>query len=153
MKRWGRVLAEAAVLSGVATVGAVLLMQWHPRRPIIWQGPAPVVATRPFITVEEALALDEVVWIDARDAASYARGHIPGARRLDPREWDTLIVPLYEDLQNYTIRLVVYGDADQASAARVSQKLEESYGRPNVPILQGGWEAWRQQAADGRVTD
>lgn len=96
-----------------------------------------------------------VVVIDARPAAAYANGHLPGARNLPfLRTFDNFkengrIVSLNaaqalfsEAGLNRDDFLVIYDDGPMLQAARVMWTLDV-YGHPQVRLLDGGLKGWQ----------
>lgn len=93
--------------------------------------------------------------LDARDAESYAKGHVPGAVRVDTDAWRSLALQedgkrltdktgwekLIRELGiNKTTGVVVYSDSVKNSA-RIWWTLKY-LGVQHVGILDGGWHAW-----------
>jgi len=101
--------------------------------------------------------------IDTRPAEDYASGHIPGATHFDLFGLslvDTTDAPLkafmfmiHHVLElrgvNEAKEVVFYGSNSDMRAARGVWFLEY-YGHPNVKMLDGGFQAWRE--ANGPVT-
>lgn len=87
-----------------------------------------------------------LLWIDARSADEYARGHLPEAVPLNLAEWDRQIGPLLARWQPGA-RVVIYCD-DRAcgTSRRVATRLREEYQLDDVWILHGGWAAWEKAA-------
>jgi thiosulfate/3-mercaptopyruvate sulfurtransferase len=96
--------------------------------------------------------------IDVRGKDDYARGHVPGAVRVDAAAWDKAFTsePGAEawgkrlggagiDLDT---AVVVYGGEDVRDAVRVWWILRY-WGVKDVRVLNGGWAAWR--VAEGKV--
>jgi len=95
---------------------------------------------KPFqrIGVEAAETLirrDDALVFDARDAASFARAHIEGARHLVQAELATIIgsTPKSRPILIYCYR----GNASQVLAQTFSD-----FGFPETYSLDGGYEAW-----------
>jgi rhodanese-related sulfurtransferase len=89
-----------------------------------------------------------VLWIDARPAAEYDAGHVPGALLLNEDTWDDRIEPvLLAWTPGQTV--LVYCSSHGCDASRqVAARLRRDYELPEVYVLRGGWEAWN--AATGR---
>jgi rhodanese-related sulfurtransferase len=89
--------------------------------------------------------LDQAVFtaahfIDTRDAAQFAAGHIPGAVNIDWRE----VPARLEDLPA-TGMVILYCNTGSLSAqAAFAARL---LGRDNVLVMQGGLTAWTTDAA------
>ena len=98
------------------------------------------------ITPAELIASqDELVWVDARSEAAFAKGHVAGALPLDEARWNELIPPFLDAW--YPARLVVvYGDPKSPRASRaVALRLRESLQIKNVRVLEGDWQRWREK--------
>lgn len=83
---------------------------------------------------------DSVVFIDARDAAQFAKGTIPGARHVEWREVLTRIGDIPKDRRVILFCNTGSLSAQAAFALRVA-------GRDNVLVLQTGIDGWRKDAA------
>lgn len=92
----------------------------------------------------KACAACSAAFVDARGAAAYAHGHLPGAIHLPPvghAEERSVIDPL----RGFTM-VVVYDEGAGCALARgVAARLLAS-GLPDVRLLEGGWDEWQ---ADG----
>ena len=75
--------------------------------------------------------------IDARDAAQFANGHIPGAIHMD---WRQVLARRHEIPKDRTV--LIYCNTGSLSA-QAGFALRVA-GWENVRILQGGMEAWKQ---------
>ena len=77
------------------------------------------------------------VWVDARNAETYARGHVPGAINLPLRNVDTQWVRL-QDHGTVIVYATTYNDpiADAQSKALMEKGIKD------VKTLTGGWKAW-----------
>ncbi len=103
--------------------------------------------------------LQEVVAIDARDAASFARGHLPGAIslplpsvRANRDGVDSMLLPA-EELSD---RLAALGLGASEPVAIYGERMHDETllalallrgGQTRVAVLEGGWGAW---LAEGR---
>lgn len=94
------------------------------------------------ILLENALALAEVTWIDARTEEAHAADHIGDAILLNEDHWDRLFEAFILQWTGDTT-LVVYCDNRNCSASKsVAARLRESLGIDSVYVLKGGWQAW-----------
>ncbi len=136
------VLRQAAVLLSIALLPALLSAAWHRD---VWQGsPAPALSPGEVSPATVALWPESPLWVDARTRARHEEGHIPGAILLDEEEWSALLPGLLARWQPRA-RVVVYCDSAQCRAsAAVARRLREDVGLPDVFVLHGGWEAWRE---------
>ena len=105
----------------------------------------------------EKLGSSALCMIDARPAEDYAQGHIPGATHFDLFGLslvDTTDAPLkafmfmiHHVLElrgvNEAKEIVFYGTNSDMRAARGVWFLEY-YGHPNVKMLDGGFQAWKE---------
>jgi rhodanese-related sulfurtransferase len=130
-------LRQAAAILLLAMLPAVASALWHPRRPA-WQSDE--------VTLAAASAWGKnVLWVDARPDADFARAHIPGALPLNEDRWDDLL-PHVIDQWDPSRKVVVYCSTLSCQASRdVARRLREEVSLPNVFVLQGGWEAWQKQ--------
>lgn len=94
--------------------------------------------------------------LDTRSRADYAKGHLPGAVRVDVKRWQQLGAKVggFHDARawgmevgqlgiGFDSRVVVYGGS-LPDAARVWWTLRY-LGLPKVAILDGGWELWSKE--------
>lgn len=131
------------LLAGVAALPAGLAVALHPELADRRRAGLPDDAVRP---VEVNAWETPVLWVDARDAAAFARGHIPGALRLDE---DTFSESLGALVTAWSpgMRIVVYCDTTACSRSReLAQRLRDA-GFEDVHHLHGGWEAWSRAHA------
>lgn len=139
-----RALREALVLLVVAAAPAALAIALHPQ-----------LANRLRAGLEEgAVRLEEirdahadVLWIDARSEADFARDHIPGALRLDEETFER---DLGAVLASWTPgrHVVVYCSTTACGTSKaVAQRLRAA-GLSDVFFLHGGWEAWTTAARE-----
>jgi rhodanese-related sulfurtransferase len=131
-------LRQVIAILLISLLPAFATAMWHPRRPA-WQSDE--------VTLSSATAWGaNVLWIDARPDADFARGHIPGAVSLNEDRWDDLL-PDALDHWDTTRKIVVYCSSLSCQASHdVARRLREEANIPNVFVLQGGWEAWLNRA-------
>jgi rhodanese-related sulfurtransferase len=131
----------------VALVPAVLSALFHPRRPV-WSLEQAVVPEVEWAAVQQRA--HPVLLIDARPAAAYERGHIPGALLLGASSGDGGMVAVARAWQPGT-RLVVYCDGPRCDAAQsAARRLRRELGIEDVAMLKGGWSAWIETHKQGR---
>jgi rhodanese-related sulfurtransferase len=88
---------------------------------------------------------DAALWIDARPEEEFARGHVPGAMRLNEDEWNTLL-PALLTVWSPERKLVVYCSQQSCSASHaVAERLRNEAELKNVFVLDGGWEEWKKR--------
>ena len=129
-------LRQASAILALALLPALVTGLWHPRRPA-WQSDE--------VTLAAASAWGQnVLWVDARPDADYARAHIPGAVSLNEDRWDELLPGLL-DHWDTTRKIVVYCSSLSCQTSHdVARRLREEAGLSNVFVLQGGWESWQK---------
>lgn len=126
----------------LALVPAVMAGLFHPRRPA-WDAEAPGPGE---VRLAEARTWDHALWIDARTAAAFARGHVPGALLLTEERWSRDLEAVV-NAWTPDRRIVVYCDARSCDAARRTvERLRREVGLDDAWVLRGGWDAWSQGA-------
>ena len=143
------VLWQALVLVGLAGVCGWLTWKFHPEPPALYRSAdaAPVDE----ISLGRALEMEKsrgVIWVDARSAAAFAKGHVPGAYLLNEQGWPDLVFELVKVMDADEARrpLVIYCDAQKCAASKaVRDRLrhEIPIGDREVHVLHGGWPAWQ----------
>lgn len=111
----------------------------HPHTPVFalsWLAPGE-------ISLGDAKAMSGVVWVDARNATSYASSHVPGAINLSEEDWANGVGRLVS-VWSPRMPIIVYcGSASCGSAEAVASRLRgPEYAMENVHVLDGGWEAY-----------
>lgn len=99
-----------------------------------------------FLRLPEAAALHEsaspmTMFLDARDPADFARGHVFGAVSMPADDVEAAYVEL-RDFLDPGMTLVVYA-GDTMRAVRLAKFLS-SRGYA-ARVLEGGWEAWQER--------
>ena len=144
---WRRGARQAAVILLLALIPAVLTAWLHPRRPQ-WSRDSAAVPEVDWAAVEQSRP--RVLLIDARNAAAFARGHIPGAVWLGTGPGDDGLVAVARAWQP-GVRLVVYCDSARCEAAQAAaHRLVRETGIADVAVLKGGWSAWSEAHQPGR---
>ncbi len=135
-----RALRQSAALLVVALIPALLAAAFHPRRPS-W---LPTPADQAEVTLAEIATWGApALWVDARDAAAYAKQHVPGALALDEAHWESDL-PAFIKAWQPGMKVVVYCDDRACGASQaVAQRLRRELGIGQVYVLKGGWSAWR----------
>jgi sulfur-carrier protein adenylyltransferase/sulfurtransferase len=80
--------------------------------------------------------------LDLRPGKLYQRRHIPGARSLP-------LAVLPERLHELSVERPVLLYCDSGSCSRAAAGILKSAGLPEVHALQGGFDAWQGEAAEG----
>ena len=76
------------------------------------------------------------LWIDARPATDYVRGHVPGALNLNTQDWEGGLAQVFATWQPPR-PIVVYCSAGCSSAADVTERLI-ALGLEPVKVYEGG---------------
>lgn len=103
-------------------------------------------APRTTIALEEARKLKDqgrAIFVDARSAAEFAAGHIPGAVSLPWQQVDERFMDVANRLENAQ-EIVTYCDG---ASCRLSHDLAgflKEMGFSRVRVLVNGWSLWRQ---------
>lgn len=100
----------------------------------------------PQIDALQAMSLYETgnaLFVDSRDAADYAKDHIPGAVNLPMRKWGELWPQAESQLpRDRTLVLYCYGAHCGLSTRQGKALLEEGY--EDLVVLDYGWSTWTQ---------
>jgi rhodanese-related sulfurtransferase len=96
----------------------------------------------PFEEARDAFLSGSAVFIDARPADEYRKGHIQGARNLYVGVFDEKAGEVLLDLPEDTL-IVTYCDGERcALSVDLALKLKE-IGYENVRVLVNGWSVWK----------
>ncbi len=132
---WRALLSQALIVAGLAAVPGGLSAFLHPLRPPFDGGAhrAPEVSY-----TEVKTWADEPVWVDARKAADFQAGHVPGAVSLTLANFNDQL-GAFLDVWEPGRRVVVYCDrADCGASQEVAARLRDEAGIPQVYVLAGG---------------
>ena len=124
-----------AALSLLPAVGEAIYF----RGKISWQSPIP---PSEMVSVDQARAWGgNVIWVDARPDAEFARDHVPGAVSLNEDRWNELL-PQFLAAWSPGKKVVVYCSTESCDLAReAAERLRKEAQIPEVFVLEGGWEA------------
>ena len=143
-----RALCQALLIILLALPGPIIRARVTP---VSFAPPAdtmPQKAAEGEILLKDALALSHdstVLWIDARTDDAYRTEHIPGAILLSEDNWDEALPGFFEAWKPGSV-IIVYCNSTSCHRSRhVAQRLKEEAGIPNVFVLAGGWNAWKQR--------
>lgn len=135
-------LRQSALLLAIALVpGAVEALYLRDKIP--WQSR---VAESDFVEVETARAWGaNALWVDARPADEFERGHVPDAVSLNEDQWSQALPQFLAKDWSPDKKIVVYCSAASCNLAEdVARRLRAEAKLPNeIRILKGGWEAWQ----------
>lgn len=98
------------------------------------------------ISLEEARQLffsQAAVFVDARPAEDYARGHIRGARSLPWQEADLKFFGVTADLA-LDAAIVAYCDGETCDSSHDLALFMRDAGFSNARVLVNGWALWQQ---------
>ena len=125
-----------AALSLLPAVGEAIYF----RGKISWQSPIP---PSEMVSVDQARAWGgNVIWVDARPDAEFARDHVPGAVSLNEDRWNELL-PQFLAAWSPGKKVVVYCSTESCDLAReAAERLRKEAQVSEVFVLGGGWEAW-----------
>lgn len=140
-----KLFQQVLVLGLLAAAVAGGLRAWQPF-PLGGPGPGQ-------LTLEQARVLEHtrvVVWVDARNAAAFASGHVPGAVNLNLAAWETGFAAMLKQWTPDRAVVVYCDDASCQASEEVAARLRGSAGLPEVYVLYGGWEAAQKEMENGR---
>lgn len=133
---------EALVLLLVALVPAALALALHPD--FADRHRAGLAADE--VRLEEVRDWHaDVLWLDARPAADFARSHIPDALHFDAEQFATSLGAVLAAWQPGR-RIVVYCSSVSCTTSRELAQRLRAAGLDDVHFLRGGWEAWEAAA-------
>lgn len=125
-------VALALVLAAI--VPALLTAWLHPRAPA-WTLPA----TTGELTWQQARALPDPLWIDARPATEFAAAHLPGALSLPATDWDSRIETILAQWSPGRPVIVYCGGNGCQASHEVARRLRDELGLSEIHVLAGGW--------------
>jgi rhodanese-related sulfurtransferase len=91
---------------------------------------------------QKLFANDAAVFIDARSAEDYSRGHIHGARSLPRQEMDLKFIDVTKDLDLET-PVITYCDGETCELSHDLALFLRDAGFVNTRVLVNGWSLWR----------
>jgi rhodanese-related sulfurtransferase len=142
-----RIAREAALLVALATGLALLANVWHPRGLSLLAPPAEgESAGDPLqMSFEEAArrhAERSAVFVDARSAADYAAGHIPGALNGPDSEFDRWIEGFIAATDPETV-IVAYCEGAGCELSRSLVEKLRDLGYAEARYVVDGWGRWK----------
>lgn len=124
-------------LLALATLMGALTAAFHPRAPS-WSAAR---QDHGAISVQEALAKENLVWLDARSSDKFAQGHVAGAISLNEDDWNRgidQVLSIWTGEESF----VVYCEGGGCHASKaVAERLREELGLEEVFHLHNGWDA------------
>lgn len=92
------------------------------------------------VSIAQAMALDHVLWLDARPRKDFDSGHIPGAMPLSEDAWETDLVDVLM-AWNPGDTIVIYCSTTACgTSTEVARRLVAETNLHPVLILHGGWQ-------------
>ena len=135
-KRWVR---QATAIVLLAAIPALVAALWHPHKPAWTRSTGDTQE----ISWDQARALKNgVLWIDARKADDFRRGHIDGALSLDEARWEDSLPAVIAAWQPGAAIVVYCDGADCGLSHSVARRLKREMGVSEVYVLKGGRRAW-----------
>ncbi len=134
-------LRECVLILVLATVAALLSLWLNPKRPVLaWTKPGAVE-----VDLSEATGWRKpILWVDARPAEAFNRGHVPGAVSLNEASWEQQL-PEFLAAWKPGTRTVVYCDTQSCDASQsLAQRIDRELHLPDIYVLKGGWASWLQ---------
>lgn len=129
-----RTCAAALALILAALVPALASAWLHPRAPA-WKAAAEAGT----LTWNEANALHNALWIDARTADEFTRGHVGNALSLPAADWDAHIEAVLREWSPGRPVVVYCGGGGCRASHAVAQRLRDELGLSDIHVLAGGW--------------
>ncbi len=97
------------------------------------------------LSLDEALALEELQWVDARIDDDYYVEHYPDSVLLNEEHWEEQF-SVFMETWIPEVPVVVYCSSRScARSHEVARRLREELGVDNVFALSGGWEALKNR--------
>lgn len=128
---------------------AVATALWHPKRPDWTALRAPDGGVSQVDIATARREFSDALWLDAREPAAYAAGHVPGALALSETEWETGFGALMEAWDGARPLVVYCGGESCHASESVARRLKRELGFDNIVMLRGGWDAWRAANSEG----
>lgn len=128
----------------VATVFALAAFAMRP-------GLLPWELSKGEISVSQALALPNALWVDARIAEDYDTGTYPGAILVNEESWEEGFVGLLDRWDAESPIVVFCSSQACLRSHHVAERLREELGVEAVFSLTGGWESLRLETEKGKA--
>lgn len=149
---WRQIVAHGLALMALALVlGAAANVLRSPAARLPWRGEwDDHIETRAYRAgipliflpgVRERLGAPEVVILDARGAAAYAAGHLPGALNIPVAEAEQRLADHAARLTPDTTLLVYCSGIECSDALELALKLRQ-WGFEKILLYPGGYEEW-----------
>jgi len=99
--------------------------------------------------IEEAMALPDALWVDARVEADFARGSLPGAISLSLENWEEGFARLLEQWTPERPIVVFCSSQSCLRSHETAERLRAELGVEEAYALAGGWEALEEAGLAG----
>jgi len=150
-----RILRESFLLLLLWAGASAAVFWWHPDARALLQGGAAATAAEGEVTLGQALLLEKeqnVLWIDVRPAAEFARESIPGSDNIPADSSVALENKLFEwtaseRLRPDTVILIVCASSTCRASHDLRDALLAMNPGLNVMVLAGGWAEWKRGRA------
>ncbi len=152
-RKWRQMMVQGIAILSAAIIIAILVnhLRFSPL-PLIgdWSVQARLSTPsgrRLAIPLEEAKALFQSgtgVFLDARPAEDFQRGHIEGARSLPWTEAERLAMEVVGELADHT-PIIAYCDGETCNLSKDLALFLDSLGYTRVYVLVNGWTLWMEK--------
>ena len=145
-----RLIVQLLALSVAVAVVAMLVRMVHPDAAELGEALTKADLGKGEILARDALAMDNVLWVDLRPHAEYERFHVDGAINVSVLEGDDLLDALFEQEMEggdlYAGGVVLYcASTECGESHRVRSELEELGTGMTVYVLAGGYPELRRE--------
>ena len=97
------------------------------------------------LTVDDAIALEPVIWVDARPVDAYLTEHVEGAVHISLDNWDMGLGELLQEWEPESA-IIVYCDGNGCESSRaIAEQLRAELSVTNVYWLVNGWPALQEK--------
>ena len=134
-------LVTALAINALRTNGLPFVGDWSAAARI-----TTATGERMDISLDEAQKLfnsNTAVFVDARPAEDYSRGHIQGARSLPWNDVDQKFMSVTQDIELET-PIVTYCDGETCELSHNLALFLRDAGFVNTGVLVNGWKLWQQ---------
>jgi rhodanese-related sulfurtransferase len=139
---------QTSGLLGAATVLALLVNAFSPVGLSVTRALTLRELDARYITAEETKTRHEAgqsIFLDARRAELFERGHVAGAQSLPTDEFDNRIVDMASWMPKEA-EIVIYCDGKSCGLGRQLADKLGAMGYTRIVIFRDGWKAWKERA-------
>ncbi len=130
---------NSVALAGLGLLSALTALGVYLFNPVAIYAKAPEGAAW---VSREALKETEILWVDARSAEEFRKGHFTNAVNLPPGGWAEGLPELLRQWKA-GILVVVYCEEGCDSSAELAGYLKKAVPQMEIKILQEGYKIWR----------